>query len=50
MLENDIGRLPIVERENPRRLVGYLGRAGVMAARVRGFEEEHVRERGGARS
>jgi CBS domain-containing protein len=47
MLENDIGRLPIVERDNPQRLVGYLGRAGVMAARVRGFEEEHVRERGG---
>ena len=50
MLENDIGRLPIVERENPRRLVGYLGRADVMSARVRGFEEEHVRERGGGRS
>jgi CBS domain-containing protein len=50
MLENDIGRLPIVEREDPRRLVGYLGRAGVMAARVRGFEEEHMRERGGGRS
>jgi CBS domain-containing protein len=50
MLENDIGRLPIVRREDPKRLVGYLGRSGVMAARVRMFEEEHVRERGdGAR-
>ena len=47
MIERDIGRLPIVERARPKRLVGYLGRAGVMAARVRGFEEEHVRERGG---
>jgi CBS domain-containing protein len=46
MLDRGIGRLPIVSRENPRRLVGYLGRAGVMAARVRMFEEEHVRERG----
>jgi len=46
MLENDIGRLPIVEREDPKKLVGYLGRSGVMAARVRTFEEEHVRERG----
>ena len=50
MLENDIGRLPIVRRDDPRKLVGYLGRSGVMAARVRTFEEEHVRERGdGAR-
>jgi chloride channel protein, CIC family len=46
MLDNRIGRLPIVERENPKRLVGYLGRAGVMAARVKMFEEEHLRERG----
>ncbi|MEO8190038.1 MAG: CBS domain-containing protein, partial [Acidobacteriota bacterium] len=46
MLRHGIGRLPIVERENPTRLVGYLGRAGVMAARVRLFEEEHVRARG----
>ena len=46
MLENDIGRLPIVDRENPTRLVGYLGRSGVMAAHVRMIEEEHVRDRG----
>ncbi|HKF41714.1 MAG TPA: chloride channel protein [Thermoanaerobaculia bacterium] len=46
MLDRGIGRLPIVAREDPRRVVGYLGRAGVMAARVRMFEEEHVRERG----
>ncbi len=50
MLENDIGRLPVVRRDDPKKLVGYLGRSGVMAARVRMFEEEHVRERGdGAR-
>ncbi|MFL6253731.1 MAG: CBS domain-containing protein [Pyrinomonadaceae bacterium] len=46
MLRADIGRLPVVERKDPRRLVGYLGRAGVMAARVRQHEEEHVREQG----
>jgi CBS domain-containing protein len=46
MLENDIGRLPIVDPEEPARLVGYLGRAGVMAAHVRIIEEEHVRDRG----
>ena len=46
MLRADIGRLPVVERKDQRRLVGYLGRAGVMAARVRQHEEEHVREQG----
>jgi H+/Cl- antiporter ClcA len=46
MLRNDIGRLPVVDRQDPRRLVGYLGRAGVMSARIRQHEEEHVREHG----
>src|SRR5918911_1756597 len=46
MLRDDIGRLPVVTREDPRRLVGYLGRASVMAARLRRLEEEHVREQG----
>ena len=46
MIQRGIGRLPVVDRENPRRLVGYLGRSGVMAARARLFEEENVRERG----
>jgi len=46
MLERDIGRLPVVSREDPRKLVGYLGRAGVMRARVRLYEEENLRERG----
>jgi chloride channel protein, CIC family len=46
MLRADIGRLPVVDRRDQRRLVGYLGRAGVMAARVRQHEEEHVREQG----
>jgi CIC family chloride channel protein len=41
-----IGRLPVVRREDPHKLVGYLGRAGVMAARLRRLEEEHVREQG----
>jgi len=46
MLRNDIGRLPVVSRDDPRRLLGYLGRASVMAARLRRLEEEHVREQG----
>jgi len=46
MLRNEIGRLPVVERGDPRKLVGYLGRNGVMAARLRRLNEEHVREPG----
>lgn len=46
LLAHDIGRLPIVERSDRRRLVGYLGRAGIMRARVRLYQEEHLRERG----
>jgi CIC family chloride channel protein len=46
MLRNDIGRLPVVERGDPQKLVGYLGRHGVMAARLRRLHDEHVREPG----
>jgi len=46
MLHNNIGRLPVVERKDPRKLVGYLGRQGVMAARLRRLHDEHVREPG----
>lgn len=46
MLRNSIGRLPVVDRKDPHRLLGYLGRPGIMAARLRRLEEEHVREPG----
>jgi chloride channel protein, CIC family len=46
MLHHHIGRLPVVERSDPRKLVGYLGRHGVMAARLRRLHDEHVREPG----
>jgi CBS domain-containing protein len=46
LLANGLGRLPVVSRESPHRLVGYLGRAEVLAARSRRQEEEHVREPG----
>jgi len=46
MLQNDIGRLPVVERTDPSRLVGYLSRSGVLSARRRRFQEEYVREPG----
>jgi len=46
MVRNDIGRLPVVSREDPRHLIGYLGRSSVMAARLRLLEEENLREHG----
>jgi len=46
MLRNDVGRLPVVDRADHRKVVGYLGRSGVMAARLQRLEDEHVREPG----
>ena len=46
MLRHDIGRLPVVDRGDPRKAVGYLARSGVMAARLQRFRDEHVREPG----
>jgi CIC family chloride channel protein len=46
MLRHRIGRLPVVERDDPRRIVGYLGRPNILAAHLRRMEEEHVREPG----
>jgi len=38
MLRHDVGRLPVVDRADHRKAVGYLGRSGVMAARLRRFQ------------
>ncbi|HWF19412.1 MAG TPA: chloride channel protein, partial [Verrucomicrobiae bacterium] len=46
MLDRNVGRLPVVERKNPRHIIGYLGRGNVMAARARSIEEESLRDRG----
>jgi CBS domain-containing protein len=46
MLRNAIGRLPVVDSSDSGRVVGYLGRPGIMAARLRRLDEEHVREPG----
>ena len=46
MIANDIGRLPVVDPENPSRLVGLLGRAGVMAAWLYSTREEQMRDAG----
>jgi CIC family chloride channel protein len=46
MVRHDIGRLPVVQRDNPQKIVGYLGRASIMTARLRRHQEEHHREAG----
>ena len=46
MVHHDIGRLPVVRRDNPQKIVGYLGRASIMTARLRRHEEENHREAG----
>ena len=46
MLDRDVGRLPVVERNNPTRVVGYLGRAAILSARMKMHEEENILQRG----
>jgi CBS domain-containing protein len=46
MLRHNIGRLPVVERNDQNNVVGYLGRPGIMAARLHRFNDEYVREAG----
>ena len=46
MLQNDIGRLPVVSRNDPRKLEGYLSRSNILSAWNKQFEEEHRREHG----
>ena len=50
LLRFDIGRLPVVDRGDERKVVGYVGRASILAARLLRFHDEHVRERGWLRS
>jgi len=45
MLREDVGRLPVVNRDNPGQIIGYLGRAAILSARMKLHDEEHVREK-----
>jgi CIC family chloride channel protein len=46
MLENNIGRLPVVDRQDPQSMVGYINRANVMGSWRGHLHEESVREHG----
>jgi CBS domain-containing protein len=46
MLGFDVGRLPVVDRADHRKVLGYLDRSGILSARLRRLQDEHVRETG----
>ena len=46
MLTHAIGRLPVVSRDNPKKLVGYLSRTSLLSARLRTVRQETVRDDG----
>jgi CBS domain-containing protein len=46
MLQNNIGRLPVVSRKNPQKMVGYLNRSNVLSTWTRHLEHESLREHG----
>ncbi|MFZ0414852.1 MAG: chloride channel protein [Candidatus Acidiferrales bacterium] len=46
MLQNNIGRLPVVSRDGSQKLVGYLNRSSILSAWTRQIEDESLREHG----
>ncbi len=46
MMLGGVGRLPVVDAEDRKKIVGYLSREGVLAARERRIKEERERESG----
>ena len=46
MLVNNIGRLPVVDRADPRKMVGYVNRATLMASWGQHLQDESLREIG----
>ncbi len=46
MVRHNIGRLPVVSRENPRQMTGYFDRSNILGAWTRQMEDEGVQEHG----
>jgi CIC family chloride channel protein len=46
MVSHNVGRLPVVSREDPRRMIGYFDRSNLLNAWARQIEEEGVQEHG----
>jgi CBS domain-containing protein len=49
MLKHNVGRLPVVGRNDPRCVLGYLGRSSILAGRWSRQQDEEVREPGAIR-
>lgn len=45
MASNQIGRLPVVERDNPGNILGYLSRASILEGRTQYFKNVSEKER-----
>jgi CBS domain-containing protein len=50
MLAKGVGRLPVVDRNDPEKLVGYVGRTSLLSTRLRSLHQETVREDGWLRA
>jgi chloride channel protein, CIC family len=46
MVNHDVGRLPVVSRDDPQKIVGYFNRASLITAWSRQEQDESVRDRG----
>ncbi len=46
MLRAGVGRLPVVSRDDPKKVIGYLSRAGILSSRLKRMYEEGYREPG----
>jgi len=46
MVSHNIGRLPVVSREDPQRMTGYFDRSDILSAWTRQIEDEGVQEHG----
>jgi len=46
LLEHEVELLPVVSRDDPTRVVGYVERSGIMAAWVAATRAEGMREEG----
>jgi len=50
LLHFNIGRMPVVDRADGKKVVGYLNRSTILATRLRRFQDEHVLEPGWVKS
>src|SRR5579863_10227488 len=46
MLTNNIGRIPVVDRNDPTKMIGYFNRSSLLGAWSRQRDEEELREHG----